>query len=144
MAKNDDQLLSGNLFFLTSALSRTLTREADDAFATMGISSSHALLLLLIQKEPGIQPSSLAEKIHLKPSTITRLVQKLETRQLIRKESQGRATSIACTSEGEKLASAIEQKWQSLLKKKREKLGGRYVDVLSEMISNALDTIGAE
>lgn len=139
-----DNILGNNLFYLTSALYRTLTKEADDVFATMGLSYSHALILLLIQKEPEIQPSSLAEKMHLKPSTITRLVQKLETRQLVTKESQGRATSIACTSEGEEFASAIEEKWQMLMEEKREELGDRYVDVLSEMISNALDAIESE
>lgn len=144
MAEDNDQVIEENLFFLTSALSRKLTSEADEVFATMGLSSSHALLLLLIQKEPEIQPSSLAGKMHLKPSTITRLVQKLETRELVRKKSKGRATSIVCTSEGEELASSIEDKWQGLIAEKQDQLGERYLEVLSEMIANALETIDAE
>lgn len=144
MAENNDRVMEENLFFLTSALSRKLTSEADDVFATMGLSSSHALLLLFIKKEPEIQPSSLAGKMHLKPSTITRLVQKLETRQLVTKRSEGRATSIVCTNEGEELASSIEDKWQRLLADKRDQLGERYLEVLSEMIANALETIDAE
>lgn len=136
-----DNLLQNNIFFLTSALYRELARKADEVFTTMGVSYSHALILLIIQREPEIQPGSLAEKMYLKPSTITRLVQKLETRQLVTKKSKGRATSIVCTSEGEKLASAIEEKWQLLLREKREELGDRYVDVLSEMISKTLEQL---
>jgi DNA-binding MarR family transcriptional regulator len=141
MVEDNDQLTKDNLFFLTSALARRLTRQADDVFATMGLSSSHALILLLIQKEPEIQPSSLAEKIHLKPSTITRLVQKLEIRQLVTKKSKGRATSIVCTNEGRELASTIEEKWEQLLDEKRDQLGERYVTVLSEMILNAMEKL---
>lgn len=138
-----DDTLQNNLFFLTSALSRKLTNQADETFATIGLSSSHALLLLLIEKHPEIQPGQLAEKLHLKPSTITRLVQKLERRSLVERQSKGRATSIVCTSEGSEMANQIEQKWQDLIKQKKDELGDRYVDVLSEMIVNALDEINA-
>lgn len=144
MADTENTILNNNLFFLTGALSRQLSNEADEAFATVGLSSSHALLLLLIHQEPGIRPSSLADQLYLKPSTITRLVDKLERRQLVEKETEGRATSIACTSEGREMAVRIEGKWADLMDEKREELGERYVEVLSEMIVNALDTLSAE
>lgn len=134
-------ITENNLFFLSGALSRKLTNEADEAFATMGLSSSHVLLLWLICNDPDVQPSQLADQMQLKPSTITRLVQKLERRELVEKQSKGRATSIRCTPEGEKMAKDIEQKWEQLIQHKRDKLGDRYVDVLSEMISNALETL---
>ena len=141
MADTENTILNNNLFFLTGALSRKLSNEADEVFATVGLSSSHALLLLLIHQNPGIRPSSLAEKLHLKPSTITRLVDKLERRQLVEKETEGRATSIACTSEGDDLSEVIKEKWNKLLQNKQENLGERYVEVLSEMIANAIDTL---
>lgn len=132
-------ILQNNLFFLSSALYRKLRSEANEVFATTGLSYSHALILVLVHKDPEIQPSVLAERMHLKPSTVTRLVQKLETHQLVKKESNGRAISIACTSEGGKVAEEIEQKWHKLVNQKKDELGDRYVDVLSEMIANALD-----
>jgi len=141
MADTENTILNNNLFFLTGALSRKLSNEADEVFATVGLSSSHALLLLLIHQNPGIRPSSLAEKLHLKPSTITRLVDKLERRQLVEKETEGRATSIACTNEGDELSTVIKEKWNQLLQDKQENLGERYVEVLSEMIANAIDTL---
>ena len=141
MADKGGGILQENIFFMAGALARKLSTEADEAFATVGLSSSHTLLLLLIRQEPGIRPSELADKLHLKPSTITRLVDKLERRQLVEKESQGRATSIVCTDEGRNEAVKIEQKWTDLLDEKREELGDRYVEVLSEMIANALDTL---
>lgn len=141
MAEAEDKILTENLFFLAGALSRKLSGEADEVFASVGLSSSHALLLVLIQDEPRIQPSALADKLYLEPSTITRLVQKLERRELVGRESEGRASYISCTDKGEEVAGDIKNRWRELLDQKREELGERYVEVLSEMISNALDAI---
>ncbi|HKK43997.1 MAG TPA: MarR family transcriptional regulator, partial [Balneolaceae bacterium] len=94
MMDGQNSILDQNLFFLSSALSRKLSSQADAAFAKFGLSTSHVLILLLTNRNPGIQPSSLAERLHLNPSTITRLVQKLERRKLLERKSEGRATSI--------------------------------------------------
>ncbi|NGP87459.1 MarR family winged helix-turn-helix transcriptional regulator [Fodinibius halophilus] len=141
MAENNDDILEGNLFFLAAAFSRKLTRQADEVFASVGLSSSHALLLLLVQNDPGIQPSKLAERLHLKPSTITRLVQKLERRELVERESKGRATSVVSTAKGGRVAQEVKDKWRSLNSLQSEQLGDRYVKVLSEMIDKALEAM---
>lgn len=141
MAEERDFVLSENLFFLSGALSRKLSSRADEAFASIGLSSSHALLLLLIHKNPEVQPGTLARKLHLKPSTITRLVQKIERRDLVEKESRGRSLAIRCTDKGAEMAEDINQRWQQLLDRKEEELGSRYVQVLSEMIAKALETL---
>lgn len=139
-----DQLTQNNIFFLTSAFARNLGNQADDVFETIGLSSSHALLLYVIHKNPKVQPSQLAEMLYLKPSTITRLVQKLERRGFVQKESAGRATKIVCTNDGQNTAAHVHKKWEQLIAGKREELGERYVEVLSEMISNALDTMNTK
>lgn len=139
-----DQLIQNNIFFLTSAFSRKLGYQADEVFATVGLSSSHALLLYIIHQNPEIQPSQLAERLYLKPSTITRLVQKLERRQLVEKQLEGRISKIVCTNEGARVTTEIVDKWQALIQQKREELGDRYVEVLTEMIANALDTMDEE
>jgi hypothetical protein len=51
-----DENLQDKLFFLASTLSRKLTNQADEVFATIGLSSSHALLLLPIKNNSEIQP----------------------------------------------------------------------------------------
>ncbi|MDZ7658943.1 MarR family winged helix-turn-helix transcriptional regulator [Fodinibius sp.] len=136
-----NRLTENNIFFLTSAFARKLGNQADQIFETVGLSSSHALLLHLVNKNPEVQPSQLAKMLHLKPSTITRLVQKLDRRGLVKKQSAGRAKKIVCTSDGQNTAEEVQKKWEKLIQLKREELGERYVEVLSEMISNALDTM---
>lgn len=141
MEDSPKEITSQNIYFLASALARKLSGEADEAFASTGLSSSHALLLLLISEEPGIQPNMLADKLYLKPSTITRLVQKLERRGFVTKESKGRSKSIVCTSNGREMAVGIDEIWQRLFKQKESELGERYVAVLSEMISKAIEEV---
>lgn len=136
-----DATLSENLFFVTNTLARKLSGLSDDAFSSFGLSTSHALILLLVYQDPEIQPSTLADSLYLKPSTITRLVQKLENRNLVIRNSKGRSTFIECTSKGENLAREIDKIWSELEDQKRDELGGRYVEVLSEMITNAIDTL---
>jgi DNA-binding MarR family transcriptional regulator len=136
-----NNILHENLFFLTGALSRKLSKEADNTFAAVGLSYSHALILVLVDAEPGIQPGSIAERLYLKPSTITRLVQKLERRKLVERKSKGRATAISCTDKGRDMAKEVQRKWQKLLDEKKEQLGDRYVNVLSEMIDNAMEAM---
>lgn len=138
MADDQDLTLSNNIYFLSNALARKLSSQADETFAKFGLSSSHALILLLVSQNPEIQPSSLAAKLYLKPSTVTRLVQKLERRQLVQRSSEGRSTLIVCTSDGFEVVNQIKEQWQILVSEVSEELGERYVEVLSEMISNAL------
>lgn len=141
MADHSDSMLDGNIFFLASALARKLSSEADGQFARFGLSASHCLILMLVDQNPDIQPSMLAEKLYLKPSTISRLVQKLEQRELVQRSSEGRKSLIACTTKGSEQAQEVEQLWERLKENKKEVLGERYTEVLSEMISNALEKI---
>jgi hypothetical protein len=59
----------------------------------------------------------------------------------VEKRSEGRATNIVCTSKGGDVAIRIEKQWNELLTEKRDQLGDRYVNVLSEMIAQTLDTV---
>lgn len=139
MPDNNGSVLDDNIFFLAGALSRNLSSEADKLFARSGLSASHALILLIVEQNPDIQPSVLSEKLYLKPSTISRLVQKLEQRELVTKSKDGRKYLIACTTNGINIAKSFSKQWDQLLQEKSELLGDRYMEVLSEMISNALD-----
>jgi|GEM_PF-2141978 len=141
MTDNEHSILSSNLFFLSSALARRLTTEANEQFAQFGLSGSHALLLILIDDRPNIQPSHLAQKLVLKPSTITRLVNKLERRKLIVRNSKGRSSHITCTSKGKELVTALHQKWNELIDTKKQELGDRYTSVLTELMQDTLQNV---
>ena len=49
---------------------------------------------MLVIEEPGIQPSALVKQLLLTPSTITRLIEKLEEKKLVVRTNEGKLTNV--------------------------------------------------
>lgn len=129
------------LYFSANALSRLLSRMADEEFGSVGLSPSHAFLVLTVNNRPGIQPGEISEELELSPSTITRLVEKMERRGLMKRNSTGRATKVEPTGKGLDLQVEIEEAWDRLKQRYSEVLGDRYTEVLTEMTYTALEKL---
>lgn len=91
------------LYFTTSALARKVEKLAQESWGPVGLSPSHAYLLLAVLEEPGVQPSQLADELQLQPSTITRLVQKLEDSKLVVRTTEGKITNVYPTPKAKEL-----------------------------------------
>ncbi|MCB0656501.1 MAG: winged helix-turn-helix transcriptional regulator [Saprospiraceae bacterium] len=118
------------LYYSANALSRLMTRMADEEFALAGVSSSYAFLLMTVNGQPGIQPKEISQKMQLTPSTVTRLVEKMEARGLLERKSSGRATEVYPTEKSQELQPRIQEAWQNLYR--------RYANILGEKASQAL------
>src|SRR4029079_3552054 len=82
------------LYFSSNALARKIEKLANDSWKKVGLSPSHAYLLMLAIEEPGIQPSALVRQLLLTPSTITRLMEKLEEKKLVVRTNEGKVTNV--------------------------------------------------
>ncbi|MCB0600871.1 MAG: MarR family transcriptional regulator [Saprospiraceae bacterium] len=111
------------LYYASNALARIMTRMADEAFATTGLSSSYAFLLMTVNNKPGIQPKEISQKMQLTPSTVTRLIEKMEVRGMLLRQSSGRSTEVYPTSQSLELQPKILQAWQQLYKNYSALLG---------------------
>lgn len=112
------------LYFSANALARSITRLAEDAFAPTGLSPSHAFILMTVADRPGVHPGEVAQKMQLTASTVTRLIDALERRALVRRATGGRAVAVQPTKEGARLAESVRDAWRQLYL--------RYVDLLGE------------
>ena len=110
------------LYHSANALSRIMTKISDEEFAELGLSSSYAFLLMSVNEKQGIQPKEISEQMQLTASTVTRLIEKLEYRGLLKRESVGRTTEVYSTSSGQELQPKLKKIWQRLYK--------RYADIL--------------
>jgi DNA-binding MarR family transcriptional regulator len=86
---------------LEHALERASKRMED----SLGISGPQRFALRMIGVQPGITAGELASVLHLHPSTVTGIVQRLEIRKLVKRsanESDGRVAHLHLTAAGAK------------------------------------------
>jgi MarR family transcriptional regulator, organic hydroperoxide resistance regulator len=91
------------IYFASGALARKMEKLAIDSWKKVGLSPSHAYLLMLVIDDPGMQPGKLAEELQLSPSTITRLIEKLEEKKLVIRTTEGKLTNVYATPKGKDL-----------------------------------------
>ena len=123
-------LLQGCLYFTANSLARVLTGIAEEEFKKTGLAPNYAFIILLICEKPGLMQKEISEYLQLTPSTITRFVDKLETKKLLARRTEGKAVFLDPTEEGKALLGEIKAAW--------ERLYYRYADVLGTKMSQQL------
>ena len=131
------------LFYSANALARNLTRLAEEAFAQTGLAPSLAFVVMTVARNPGVQPSEVARIMMLSPSTLTRLVEKLEGRGLLHREAKGKAIHIHLTAKGEALGPVLLAAWQASSTRYAELLGPEQSMRLAELTYAAAQALEA-
>ena len=111
------------LYHSVNALARQMTKIAEEEFAVTGLAPSYVFLLMSINEKPGIQPKELSEWLQLTPSTVTRLVEKMEVRGFVRRKSSGRITEVFPSRKCEEVDAKIKEAWRSLYDRYSRVLG---------------------
>ena len=125
-----------NLYFSVTVLARELGVVAENYFNVIGLTPSDAMLMLVVNNKPNVQPTEISEKIKLAPSTITRMVEKLEKKDLLMRTSESKYTFIKATEKGQKLAPSILETWQTVFKYFNDQLD---VSTVEKLISQTTD-----
>ncbi|GAA3404925.1 MarR family winged helix-turn-helix transcriptional regulator [Paenibacillus hodogayensis] len=102
------------LYFTANRLGRVITKMAEDAFAASGLSPTAAFLLMAVYEKDGISQKELGGILHLQPSTVTRLIEKLAAKGLLYNRVDGRLSLIYVTDKGKALEDTIHQCWNRL------------------------------
>ena len=97
------------LYFSSNALARKVEKLAQESWKPVGLAPSHAYLLMMVIDVPGIQPGALANELQLQPSTITRLIEKLEEKKLVVRIAEGKVTNVYPTSKARQLNSKLRE-----------------------------------
>ncbi len=97
------------LYFTANALARKVEKLAIESWRKIDLAPSHAYLLNLVLEEPGIQPGMIAEQLQLTPSTITRLIEKLEVKKLVIRCAEGKLTNVYPTSKAKEMKPLLKQ-----------------------------------
>jgi len=81
-------------------LARKIEKLAIECWKPVDLSPSHAYLLMMVLEEPGLHPGVLANHLQLTPSTITRLIEKLEEKKLVLRQFEGKKTCVYPSEDG--------------------------------------------
>jgi MarR family transcriptional regulator, organic hydroperoxide resistance regulator len=97
------------MYFVANALGRRIEKLAMETWKRVDLSPSHAYLLMLVIEEPGMHPTALSEQLILTPSTITRLIEKLEGKELVTRTTEGKMTKVFPTAQGKELYPKLQE-----------------------------------
>lgn len=102
------------LYYSANALARTLTRLAEEAFAPAGLAPSQALILMAVNRQPGIAAGEIAAVMQLDPSTVTRLTGKLEQKGFVKRHTEGKYTLVYPLAPALALDATLRTAWRNL------------------------------
>lgn len=106
--KTSESRYSQCMYFSCSAFARKIEKIALESWKPAGLSPSHGYLLMLVIEEPGIQPGILANHLQLQPSTVTRLIEKLEEKKLAVRTTEGKLTNVYATPKGKAMYALLK------------------------------------
>lgn len=129
------------LYFASSALSRKVEKLATECWQPAGLSPSHGYLLMIAIEEPGVQPSFLCDQLQLTPSTITRLIEKLEEKKLVIRSTEGKTTNVHPTAKGKDMLPLLKQCVVNFHQRYTEILGEAESAKLVSNICNMTDKL---
>ena len=97
------------IYFASNALARKTEKLAVAAWDKANLSPRHAYLLMIVLDEPGVQPGALSDELHLSPSTITRLIEKLESKKLVTRATEGKTTGVYPTQKSRDMKPLLQE-----------------------------------
>ena len=130
------------LYFTSASLARKVEKMAVESWKKVDLSPSHAYLLIAVLEEPGIQPTALAEHLQLQPSTITRLIEKLEEKKLAVRTAEGKITNVYPTPKAKELQPKMTECMQDFVAKYSTVLGNEESNNLVQTMARFADKLG--
>jgi DNA-binding MarR family transcriptional regulator len=130
------------MYFSSNALARKIEKLAGEAWKKVDLSPSHAYLLMMVIDEPGIQPGALGEELLLTPSTISRLIEKLEEKKLVVRTTEGKMTNVYPTPKGKQLQPRLQECLKEFYENYSSILGKAESAVMVQKMNKITDKLG--
>lgn len=125
------------LYYSANALARIITKIAEEEFAVVQLAPSYAFLLMAVNGKPGIQPMELSKIMMLTPSTVTRLIEKMEFKGYVERKINGKYTEVHPTKKSLDINNEIKNAWKNLLDYYEKVLGKNESKKLTTKIFDA-------
>ena len=100
-----------------------MTKMAEEEFTPVKLAPSYAFLLMTVNKSPGIHPIEISKTMMLQPSTVTRLIEKMERLGYLERVIEGKYTHVYPRKASLELDGEIKRCWHNLLKRYESAIG---------------------
>ena len=137
MNREKENKYCGCLYYSANALARVITKMAEEEFSITQLAPSYAFLLMTVNDKAGIQPKEISEHMMLTPSTVTRLIEKMESRGFLERKSMGKFTEVYPTQKSYDLNTKIKEAWGNLLTRYSRLLGEEHSRQLTDDVFSA-------
>ena len=126
-------------YFTSASFARVISQIADEEcqLGGTGLSPAHVYLIILVNDNEGISPSELAQKLNLAPSTITRMIDKLVTKGILERRTEGKNSMTYPTEKSMEMQKYIVETFQRIYKRFTDVLGRKEGYKLIKMIHEA-------
>ena len=123
------------MYYSVNKLARRLNSIADEEFKKMDITATQGFALIAVGELHKHTPSEIAAELEMKPSTITRFLDKLEKLGYIKRDYHGRNTEVNITELGTEKLQEVFQCWKGIHDRNAETFGEEIAkDVTEEVI----------
>lgn len=129
------------LYFTSNALARKVEKLAIESWKQVELSPSHGYVLMAVLQEPGVQPSKLSDEMQLMPSTITRLLEKLEEKKLVIRTTEGKITNVYPTPKAKELLPQLKKCVADFYKRYTSIIGHKESDQLVKTLGAVADQL---
>jgi DNA-binding MarR family transcriptional regulator len=133
------------LYFNINHLAWVVNRKWDEAFKEFGLSTAHAYLLRVVLAHPGIAQKEIGSILQLNKSTITRFIDALEQKGLIKRtfpeNADAREQHIVPSAKALQIHEALEQTGHTLYAEMQKRLGKTEFHQLVQLAKDAAKTL---
>jgi DNA-binding MarR family transcriptional regulator len=132
------------LYHSNAALHRSLARSATEHFRPLDLSPTQGFILMTLKSAPGITVGDLALVHQLDTTTISRTLDRMEAKRLVKRDGTGRAVRVFITTKGLKLEADAQAAWRRLRLYYNDLLGEPQAHQLADTVTRAKAVLEGE
>ncbi|GEB10792.1 hypothetical protein SEQ01_09830 [Streptococcus equinus] len=142
MPQDIQELLNMDFYFSIKKLNRILEKKTEETYRKIGLSHTYALTLFILSQEDGKCYKDLADILCITAPSMTKIIEKLNRRDLVNIIPNGRTKQIYLSDKGKDLADVIAETFFSTRQEFIELTQNNNLNCLISQINQITKIIG--
>ena len=136
-----DSAFADSLYFASGAFTRAVEKLANECWSPSGLTPSQGTLLLHLIYNDYAFPHFISSDLRVNPSSVTRLADQLEAKELIERLTYKRLTYLSATNKAEDLLPVLTKCDDDFLERCDQLLGKGNTSIVAGFLNRATDKL---